>query len=66
MQDGRLTTDQAKRIQIYEKANQVLNDDAPWIFMNHTNHVRAARANVRGFQLNPLQMFFHMEQVSLE
>ena len=34
--------------------------------MNHTNHVRATRATVKGFQLNPLQMFFHMELVSLE
>jgi len=34
--------------------------------MNHTNQVRAARANVKGFVLNPLQMFFNMELVSLE
>jgi ABC-type transport system substrate-binding protein len=66
MEQGRETTDQAKRVQIYEKANQILHDDAAWIFINHTNQVRAARANVRGFQLNPLQMFFHMELVSLE
>ena len=66
MQEGRETTDQAKRAQIYEKANQILHDDAAWIFINHTNQVRAARANVKGFLLNPLQMFFHMEQVSLE
>ncbi|HXZ44607.1 MAG TPA: ABC transporter substrate-binding protein [archaeon] len=66
MEQGRETTDQAKRAQIYEKANQILHDDAPWIFINHTNQVRATRANVKGFQLNPLQMFFHMEQVSLE
>ena len=66
MVQGRETTDQAKRVQIYEKANQILHDDAAWIFINHTNQVRAARANVKGFQLNPLQMFFHMEQVSIE
>ncbi len=63
---GRETTDQAKRAQIYERANAILHDDAPWIFINHTNQVRATRASVKGFQLNPLQMFFHMEQVSLE
>ena len=66
MEQGRETTDQAKRAQIYERANQILHDDAAWIFINHTNQVRATRANVKGFQLNPLQMFFHMEQVSLE
>jgi ABC-type transport system substrate-binding protein len=66
LQQGRETSDQGKRAQIYSKANAILRDDAPWIFMNHTTQVRAARANVKGFQLNPLQMFFHMEFVSLE
>ncbi|HKV43368.1 MAG TPA: ABC transporter substrate-binding protein [bacterium] len=63
---GRLVSDQAKRAQIYMEANKILHDDAPWIFINHTNQVRAARATVKGFLLNPLQMFFHMEQVSLQ
>ena len=66
MRDARRTTDQAKRAKLYEQANKLLHDDAAWIFMNHTNQVRAARANVKGFLLNPLQMFFHMEMVSLE
>ena len=66
LRDARRTTDQAKREKLYEQANKLLHDDAPWIFMNHTNQVRAARANVKGFLLNPLQMFFHMELVSLE
>ena len=57
---GQLTA--AQRLQ----ANQILRDDAPWIFMNYTNQVRVTRANVKGFQLNPLQMFFNMEQVSLQ
>jgi peptide/nickel transport system substrate-binding protein len=66
LQQARQTTDQAKRAGLYTQANQILHDDAPWIFINHTNQVRAARANVKGFLLNPLQMFFHMELVSLE
>jgi peptide/nickel transport system substrate-binding protein len=66
MVQGRQVADPARRAQIYEQANKILHDDAPWIFMNHTNQVRAARANVKGFLLNPLQMFFHMEQVSLQ
>ena len=66
MVQGRQTTDQAKRAQIYQQANQILHHDAPWIFINHANQVRATRANVKGFLLNPLQMFFNMERVSLE
>jgi peptide/nickel transport system substrate-binding protein len=63
---GREITDQAKRAQIYMQANKILHDDAPWIFINHTNQVRATRTTVHGFLLNPLQMFFHMELVSLQ
>jgi len=63
---GRQTTDQSRRVQIYIQANQILHDDAPWIFMNHTNQVRATRANVKGFLLDPLTMFFNMELVSLQ
>src|SRR3989441_248380 len=66
IRDARRTTDQTKRAALYEQANKLLHDDAAWIFMNHTNQVRAARANVKGFVLNPLQMFFNMELVSLE
>src|SRR5712664_355308 len=66
IRDARRTTDQTKRAALYEQANKLLHDDAAWVFMNHTNQVRAARANVKGFVLNPLQMFFNMELVSLE
>ncbi len=66
MREARRATDPVKRAKLYQDANRILHDDAPWIFMNHTNQVRAARANVKGFLLNPLQMFFHMELVSLE
>jgi peptide/nickel transport system substrate-binding protein len=34
--------------------------------INSTLQVRAARKEVKGFQLNPTQMFFDMEKVSLE
>src|SRR5205807_2366437 len=66
LRDARRTTDQATREKLYEQANKLLHDDAPSTFMNPTNQVRAARANVKGFLLNPLQMLSHMELVSLE
>ena len=40
-------------------------DGAPWVFVNSTLQVRATRKNVKGFELNPTQMFFDMEKVSL-
>jgi len=62
---GRMTIDQAKRTEIYMEANKILHDDAPWIFINHVDQARAIRTNVDGFMLNPLQVYFHMELVSL-
>ena len=58
--------DPAKRTPIYAEAQKMVLDDAPWIFVNSTLQVRAIRNNVKGFMLNPTQMFFGMESVSLE
>jgi peptide/nickel transport system substrate-binding protein len=66
IKEGREATDQNRRAQIYMRANAILHDEAPWIFINHVNQVRAGRASVKGFLLNPMQMFFHMELVSLQ
>jgi peptide/nickel transport system substrate-binding protein len=63
---ARQTTDQAERQRLYEQANKIVHDDAPWIFINYTNQVRAARASVKGFTLNPMQMFFDMQDVSTQ
>jgi len=41
-------------------------DDAPWVFVNSSLQVRAARKEVKGFGLNPTQMFFDMETVSIQ
>ena len=61
-----LTADVAKRTELYHQAQKIVLDDAPWIFVNSVLQTRAIRKNVHGFQLNPTQMFFDMEQVSLQ
>ncbi len=65
MLEGRQTADHAKRIEIYKKAQAIILEDAPWIFVNSVLQTRVARKEVKGFQLNPTQMFFDMEKVSL-
>ena len=57
--------DMAKRIALYKTIQHQIMDDAPWVFVNSVLQVRAARKEVKGFQLNPTQMFFDMDQVSL-
>ena len=58
--------DHNKRVQMYHRIQAMILEDAPWIFVNSTLQVRAHRKNVKGFQLNPTQMFFDMDQVSLQ
>ena len=54
-----------KRVAMYKTIQRQIMEDAPWVFINSVLQVRAIRKNVKGFQLNPTQMFFDMEQVSL-
>jgi peptide/nickel transport system substrate-binding protein len=57
--------DHGKRVALYQKAQQTIMDDAPWVFINSLKQVRAASKRVQGYVLNPTQMFFGMEKVSL-
>lgn len=63
---GRQTSDPARRVQIYIQANRIIHNDAPWIFINYVNQVKAARANVDGFMLGAEPYFFYMQDVSLK
>ncbi len=58
-------SDTAKRTALYHQVQAIIMHDAPWLFVNSTLQVRAERTSVQGFQLNPTQMFFNMDQVSL-
>ncbi|MGH6943885.1 MAG: ABC transporter substrate-binding protein, partial [Geminicoccaceae bacterium] len=63
---ARRETDHDKRVELYKDAQRIIVEAAPWIWVNSTLQVRAIRKEVKGFQLNPTQMFFDMEKVSLE
>ena len=58
--------DPAKRTPLYQKAQAMVVDDAPWIFINSTLQIRAIRTSVKGYMLNPTQMFFGMENVEVQ
>jgi peptide/nickel transport system substrate-binding protein len=59
-------SDVAKRTALYGQVQKLILDDAPWIFVNSTLQVRAISKKVHDYQLNPTQMFFDMEKVSLQ
>ncbi len=63
--EARETTDHAKRVDLYMQSQKIIHDAAPWIWLNYTTFTRAIRDNVNGYVLNPTQMFFGMEKVSL-
>ncbi len=54
-----------KRIQLYGQIQKQIVEDAPWIFIQCALQVRGVRKEVQNYHLNPTQMFFDMDQVSL-
>jgi peptide/nickel transport system substrate-binding protein len=66
MEEAARSPDHAKRLALYKTIQRQILDDAPWVFVNSVLQVRAARKEVKGFRLNPTQMFFDMDQVSVE
>jgi peptide/nickel transport system substrate-binding protein len=56
---------QTARVRLYVAAQKRLDADAPWIMGDYVTQVRLATPNVHGFQLNPAQMFFDMQTVSI-
>lgn len=47
----------AQRSQTYQKAEALINQDAPWIFVDHAKNVVAYDSTVHGFSLNPVFPF---------
>jgi peptide/nickel transport system substrate-binding protein len=62
--DARLITDEEERAELYKQAQRIFADDAPWLFMFHSNFVTAARRNVEGIILSPNQNVLHLEGVT--
>lgn len=63
---AREATSQETRVRLYRQAQKIIDDDAPWIMGTYTTQVRFTTSNVHGFLLNPAQMFFGMQNVSLQ
>ena len=60
---ARVNGDQTQRADLYKQAQKIFAEDAPWIFMFHSNFVTAARKNVQGIALSPNQNVLHLEKV---
>jgi peptide/nickel transport system substrate-binding protein len=53
--EGRSMSDFDKRYEIYQQANRILVDDAPYIYMYNKREVRAYAPYVKGFVVRPDQ-----------
>jgi peptide/nickel transport system substrate-binding protein len=63
--EGLRTTSEVARKPIYARIEATIWKAAPWIFLNYATQVRAESADVHGYLLNPTEMFFDMQNVSL-
>ncbi len=51
-------SDQEERKTIYEQAEQLIVDDAPWVFLGYQKHQVVTRANITDFQLQPTYIYY--------
>jgi peptide/nickel transport system substrate-binding protein len=50
--------DQEERKAIYQQAEQIIVDDAPWLFIGYQKHQVVTRKNVVDFQLQPTYIYY--------
>ncbi|MBC2713672.1 MAG: ABC transporter substrate-binding protein [Desulfosarcina sp.] len=59
--------DQGQRTQLYQKAQEIIMDDAPYIFLYQVQTVVPMRKNVHGYVYNPmLESMYNFESISKE
>jgi peptide/nickel transport system substrate-binding protein len=52
------TYDEEKRAEYYKKAQEVIHEDAGWVYLAHSLQSMVFRKNVHGFVLNPTSRYF--------
>lgn len=61
LDQARTSPDPALRQQLYADAQQLIWDDAPWLFLYSESQVVAVRDNVEGFIIHPTERFLATE-----
>lgn len=54
IQEARKTPDQAKRTDLYKRAQVIIKEQAPWVTLAHGIAARATLSNVKGYSIHPL------------
>ncbi|MDQ2652334.1 MAG: ABC transporter substrate-binding protein [Chloroflexota bacterium] len=55
---AQVVSDQAERTEIYHQAEQLIVDEAPWVFLGYQKHQVVTRANITDFQLQPTYIYY--------
>jgi len=53
LEKARVSVDPVEREVAYLEAQEIIRDDAPWIFLNNSENVDGVRSNVKGFEQHP-------------
>jgi peptide/nickel transport system substrate-binding protein len=51
-------SNQDERKKLYQQAEQLIVDDAPWAFLGYQKHQVVTRANITDFQLQPTYIYY--------
>ena len=63
LDQARTSTDQAERGRLYGEVQQIVHDDAPWLFVANWKQNAVTTAAVQGFKLQP-SFLLHLKDVS--
>jgi peptide/nickel transport system substrate-binding protein len=55
---AQVVAEQEERKALYQQAEQLIVDDAPWVFLGYQEHQVVIRANVTDFQLQPTYIYY--------
>jgi peptide/nickel transport system substrate-binding protein len=55
---AQVESDQEKRIPLYHQAEQLIVDDAPWVFLGYQKHQVVTGKSVQNFKLQPTYIYY--------
>ena len=63
LEKARTSTDQAERAKLYKQMQEIVHDDAPWVFVANWKQNAVTKASVENFKLQP-SFFLMLQKVS--
>jgi ABC-type transport system substrate-binding protein len=54
LEEAAFITDQNRRLSLYQEAEKIIVDDAPWVFLYHPNMYILRQSWLKGLKLNPV------------